>query len=89
MPQDHDLGHVWILRYRYSNNPQADKNFIFNGSLPEAVVFAKQYCEKMGYRYIQVRPFLSDIGDIPNENPPKSQLKDLIVDKTGIGYEKG
>lgn len=54
---------VYILFYRHGMNPQCQKGFTFNGDLKAAVERAKQHCQRMGYRYIFVRPLVSNLED--------------------------
>lgn len=38
-----------------------DKVFRFDGDLKNAIVRGRQHCDKMGYVFIQVRPFIVDL----------------------------
>ena len=54
---------MYILFYRHGMNPQCTKGFYCNGDIKAAVQRAQRHCEIMGYRYIFVRPFVSDIEE--------------------------
>jgi len=54
---------VYILFYRHGMNPHCQKGFSHDGDIKSAVQRAQRHCEVMGYRYIFVRPFISDIDE--------------------------
>lgn len=54
---------VYILFYRHGMNPQCQKGFKLRGDLKAAVERAKLHCQKMGYRYIFVRPLVTNLED--------------------------
>lgn len=58
-----DFKNMYILFYRHGMNPGCSKGFISNGDIKAAVQRAQRHCEIMGYRYIFVRPFVSDIDE--------------------------
>lgn len=61
-----DINHdsrEYTLHYRHGNNPNCLKNFTYKGSFREAMQRAKQHCEKMGYRFILLRPAISNLED--------------------------
>jgi hypothetical protein len=51
----------YTIFFRQGNNPQGSKNFIFTGSFRDAMVRARAHCDKMGYRFILLRPMLADL----------------------------
>lgn len=51
---------IYILHFRQGNQVQI-KHFNFTGNLKDAAERAKIHCERMGYRFIFVRPFVVDL----------------------------
>jgi hypothetical protein len=54
---------IYILFYRHGMNAGCQKGFFCEGDIKQAVQRAQRHCEVMGYRYIFVRPFVSDIEE--------------------------
>jgi hypothetical protein len=57
------IKNLYILFYRHGMNPHCQKGFTNSGDIKAAVQRAQRHCEIMGYRYIFVRPFVSDIDE--------------------------
>jgi hypothetical protein len=51
---------TWTLTYRYGNQISV-KNFVFDGTLPEAMHRGRSHCEIMNLRFIIVRPLFVDL----------------------------
>lgn len=51
---------TYSLVYK-SRHVLQNKVFRFDGDLKNAIVRGRQHCEKMGYVFIQVRPFIVDL----------------------------
>jgi hypothetical protein len=58
-----DPSKIYTLFYRHGMNPQCQKGFVHEGDIKSAVQRAQRHCEVMNYRYIFVRPFVSDIDE--------------------------
>lgn len=56
---------TFTLIYLHGRNHNAlFKHFHFSGTLKEAVERGKKHCEVMGYRFLRIDPFISDLdGD--------------------------
>jgi hypothetical protein len=53
---------LYVLWHRENSNPHPlSKYFWHEGDLRSAIARGKNHCEKMGIRFIFVRPFLSDL----------------------------
>lgn len=65
---------VFRLQYRQGNEIK-EKHFNFSGPLQEAILRGRDHCEKMGYRFILVRPF---IVDLEHQEKLKNESGDLI-----------
>lgn len=52
---------LWLIHYRHGMNPGLSKGMYHVGDVRSAVERAKRHCEMMGYRYVFVRPFVSDL----------------------------
>lgn len=59
-PAAHEKSRVYILHFRQGNMLQK-KHFNFCGPLREAVMRAREHCDKMGYRHVWTRPFVVDL----------------------------
>lgn len=58
------LDTLHTLYYLHSNNPRSQSiNFQYNGSFKEAINRGRTFCEKMGWRFLKVEPFLTDLDD--------------------------
>ena len=54
---------MYSLWYRENTNPHPLYKFFFHeGNLQSAIARGKVHCERMGQRFIFVRPFLSDLN---------------------------
>jgi hypothetical protein len=60
-PFDISIDREYALHYRHGNNPNCQKNFQFKGTFREAMARARTHCDKMGYRFILLRPAISDL----------------------------
>ena len=56
-----NLGVLYILYYRTGMNPRPQEiYFQRQGSFQEVVAYAKYYCEKLNYRFVIVKKFLTN-----------------------------
>lgn len=55
------LGDLYTLWYMERPPHMVSKYFRFNGDLKDAVSKAKSYCDQFRFRFILVRPFLTDL----------------------------
>ena len=51
---------IFVLHFKHQNQIK-QKNFNFRGPLKEAIERGKDHCNKMGYRFVLVRPFVVDL----------------------------
>lgn len=59
---------LWVLHYRQGQNPSPmQKNFESAGTIARIVDRAKRHCDAMGYRFIKVQPFLSNLQTDENQ----------------------
>lgn len=59
-----NLGALYILYYRTGMNPRPQEiYFQRNGTFQEVVAYAKYYCEKLNYRFVIVKKFLTDVEE--------------------------
>ena len=56
-----DLRSVYSLYYRHGSNTSCFKLFEHKGDLASAAQRGRTHCELMGYVFIYVKPFLSDL----------------------------
>lgn len=52
---------IYTMHLRRGNRPPETKSFQYDGNLQKAILRARNYCEKMGYRFCGAFPFLIDI----------------------------
>ena len=53
---------TYILYYRQGMSPHPQmKGFLLKGDLQQGIARAKRHCETMGYRFVQLRPFISNL----------------------------
>jgi hypothetical protein len=59
---DKDKPSLFCLWYRENSNPHPlTKYFWFTGDLRGAIARGRLHCERLGQRFIHVRPFLTDL----------------------------
>ena len=57
-----ELESLFVLWYREGRDPRGKPlHFRFSGTIHQAIAKTKSYCEQMGYRWIRVDPFLTDL----------------------------
>ena len=52
---------TWILYYRQGVNVNCQLHFEHIGTLPEAESRGRQHCQIMGYNFLYIRPFLTNL----------------------------
>lgn len=53
-----------ILYYRHGNNPHTQSiNFTFDDDFKQAIARGRTFCERMGWKFIKVEPFLTNLED--------------------------
>ena len=58
-----DLEKLHVLYYRTGMNPRPQEmNFIYQGDFKSACAFAKDYCDKLNFRFVIVKKFLNDLN---------------------------
>lgn len=61
------FSNLFVLRYRFGSGPQGShpkesrKQFRFNGDLKSAIEEGRRHCQEVGFRFLDVTPFLSDL----------------------------
>lgn len=60
---DTQFGNLYTLYYRHGFSVSCSKGFIHEGGLKSAITRAIKHCEIMGYKYIFVRPMVSNIDE--------------------------
>ena len=54
---------LYTLFFRAGNNPHAmSKHFFLSGELRDVVLRAKKHCDTLGYRFVRIEPFISDLA---------------------------
>lgn len=54
---------LWTLYFRAGSNPHAmTKHFFLEGDIRDVVTRAKKHCDTLGYRFIRIEPFISDLA---------------------------
>ena len=54
---------LYTLFFRAGNNPHAmSKHFFLSGDLRDVVIRAKKHCDTLGYRFVRIEPFISDLA---------------------------
>ena len=54
---------LYTLFFRAGNNPHAmSKHFFLSGELRDVVIRAKKHCDTLGYRFVRIEPFISDLA---------------------------
>ena len=67
---------IYTLHFRQGNLVQ-QKHFNFRGPLAEAVIRAREHCQKMGSRFIWCRPFVVDRDHQENLKAQGLDLEDI------------
>lgn len=67
---------IYTLHFRQGNLVQ-QKHFNFRGPLAEAVIRAREHCQKMGSRFIWCRPFVVDLDHQENLKAQGLDLEDI------------
>lgn len=63
------LERLHVLFYIHGNSRHIQNvNFIFHGSFKEAIARGRQFCERMGWKFIKVEPFLTNLEDREKRN---------------------
>ena len=71
-----ELDQLMVLYYRHGNNPRTqDMFFIWPGEFKKAIDRGRQFCERMSWKFISVRPFLSNLEDIEKRNTISSEVE--------------
>jgi hypothetical protein len=52
---------LWTLWYFAGTSGPQFKNFIFDGTMREAMQRGREHCSRMNYRFGSVRPFILDL----------------------------
>lgn len=52
---------IWVMHYFKGGSPNQIKNFVHVGDFRSALNTARDFCTKMGYRLMYVKPFISDL----------------------------
>jgi hypothetical protein len=56
------ISQTFVLYYLHGGNAHVkQKNFNHNGTKESAITRGKSHCEVMGYRFIRVEPFFSNL----------------------------
>lgn len=61
MPVETPTLPIYSIYLRQGNRKPELKSFQFDGDLRKAIDKARDYCDKMGYRFCGCYPFLSDL----------------------------
>lgn len=65
---------MYTLFFRHGVNPRCEKGFLHEGGFLAARQRAFEHCERMGYRFIFVRPLIVDLDEEERQQagkPPK------------------
>lgn len=58
-----------VLFYIHGNSRHIQNvNFSFNGTFKEAIARGRQFCERMGWKFIKVEPFLTNLEEREKRN---------------------
>ena len=63
IPQEEPFAGIYTLFYLERTTHLVTKNFRMKGEMREIIARTKNYCELMRYRFLYVRPFISDLAD--------------------------
>jgi hypothetical protein len=63
------LEQIHILFYIHGNSRHIQNiNFVYRRSFKEAIARGRQFCERMGWKFIKVEPFLTNLEDREKRN---------------------
>lgn len=72
--QPNTFANIWTMYYWKGGNPNQTKNFTHDGDFKSAYSVAKDYCQKMSFRLMYIKPFITDldadIKRLTSENAP-------------------
>lgn len=66
---------IHILYYRHGNDPRTQvMHFKYPGDFKSAIARGRNFCERVGYRFIQVRKFLVNLDELERRSGDGSQV---------------
>jgi hypothetical protein len=70
-----DVESLFTLFYIHGNTPKVQHlNFSFKGPFKDAIQRGRNFCTRVNYRFISVRPFLTSLEDLEQRAGGETQL---------------
>jgi len=69
------LENLHVLYYRQGSDPRSQHlNFSFQGTFKEAIARGRNFCEKMGWRFVKVEQFLTNLEEREKRNSGQTDV---------------